>query len=64
MPITDKTTSTMKKILCGIALVLAMALATSCGCNQKKNAVVEGEAVEVVDSTAVEVAVDSLQVAE
>lgn len=54
----------MKKILCAIALVLAMALATSCGCNQKKNVVVEEEAVEVVDSTTVEIAVDSLQVVE
>ena len=62
MPITYKTTRAMKKILCGIALVLAMVLATSCGNFQKKNAVVEEEVVEVVDSTAV--AVDSLQVAE
>ena len=53
----------MKKILCGIALVLAMVLATSCGNYQKKNAAVEEEVVEaVVDSTAV--AADSLQVAE
>ena len=51
----------MKKILCGIALVLVMALATSCGCQQTKN-VSEEEVVEAVDSTAV--AVDSLQVAE
>ena len=52
----------MKKILC-IALVLAMVLATSCGNFQtKKNAVVEEEVIEVVDST--EVAVDSLQVVE
>ena len=51
----------MKKILCGIAVVLAMVLATSCGQRQQKN-VVEGEVVEAVDSTAV--AVDSLQVAE
>ena len=50
----------MKKILCGIALVLAMVLATSCGDYQKKNAAVEEEVVEAVDSTAV--AVDSLQV--
>ena len=51
----------MKKILCGIAIVLAMVLATSCGQRQHKN-VVEEEVVEAVDSTAV--AVDSLQVAE
>jgi hypothetical protein len=50
----------MKKILCGIALVLAMVLATSCGNFQKKNAVVEEEPVEAVDTVAV--AVDSLQV--
>lgn len=50
----------MKKILYGIALVLAMALATSCGNSQKKNAVVEEEVVEAVDSVAV--AADSLQV--
>ena len=52
---------TMKKILCGVTLVLAMALAVSCGTRQPKN-VVEEEAVETVDS--VEVAVDTLQVAE
>ena len=51
----------MKKILCGIAFVLAMVLATSCGQRQQKN-VVEEEVIEVVDSTAV--AVDTLQVAE
>ena len=50
----------MKKILCGIALVLAMVLATSCGNFQKKNAAVEEEPVEAVDTVAV--AVDSLQV--
>lgn len=49
----------MKKILCGIVLVLAMVLATSCG-NQKKN-VVEEEVTEAVDSVAV---ADTLQVAE
>ena len=56
----------MKKILCGIAVVLAMILVASCGNNQKKN-IEEGEAVEVLDSTIVdstEVAVDTLQVAE
>jgi len=52
----------MKKILCGIAVVLAMVLATSCGQRQQKN-VVEEEVVEaVVDTTAV--AADTLQVAE
>lgn len=53
----------MKKILCGITLVLAMVIATACGNGQKKNAVVEEEVVvveEVVDSTAV--AADSLEV--
>ena len=56
----------MKKIFCGIVVVLAMALAASCGNNQKKN-VEECEVVEVLDSTIVdstEVAVDTLQVAE
>ena len=59
----------MKKVLCGIALVLAMAIATSCGCNQTKS-VVEEEAVETVDSLVVdslevvEAPADSLQVAE
>lgn len=52
----------MKKILCGIAFVLAMILATSCGNFQKKNAAVEEEVVEAVDTTAV--AADSVQVAE
>lgn len=52
----------MKKILCGIAFVLAMVLATSCGNFQKKNAVVEEEVVETVDSVAVEAPADSLQV--
>ena len=52
----------MKKILCGIALVLAMAIAASCGCNQKKS-VVEEEAVEAVDTLeVVEAPADSLQV--
>lgn len=51
----------MKKILCGIAVVLAMVLATSCGQRQQKN-VVEEEVVEVADTTAV--AADTLQVAE
>lgn len=54
----------MKKVLCGIALVLGMVLATSCGNFQKKNAVVEEEVVEAVDTVAVEAAVDTLQVAE
>ena len=31
----------MKKILCGIAVVLAMVLATSCGQRQQKNVVEE-----------------------
>jgi len=56
----------MKKIFCGIVVVLAMALAASCGNNQKKN-VEECEVVEVLDSTIVDstdVAVDTLQVAE
>ena len=64
--IIDKTKHEMKKILCGIAVVLAMILVASCGNNQKKN-IEEGEAVEVLDSTIVdstEVAVDTLQVAE
>ena len=52
----------MKKVLCGIALALVMVLATSCGNFQKKNVVVEEEAVEPVDSLAVEAQVDSLQV--
>lgn len=52
----------MKKILCGIAVVLAMVLATSCGNFQKKN-VVEEEPVEAVDSLEVnEAPADSLQV--
>jgi hypothetical protein len=52
----------MKKILCGIALVLAMVFATSCGNKCCKNAA-EEEVIEVaVDS--VEVAVDSVAVAE
>jgi ABC-type oligopeptide transport system substrate-binding subunit len=52
----------MKKILCGIAAVLAMAFVTSCGCNQtvESTTVEEEEVVEVVDSTAV--AVDTLEV--
>lgn len=50
----------MKKILCGIALVLAMAFATSCG-NKCQKDVASEEVMEVaIDS--VEVAVDSLQV--
>jgi hypothetical protein len=53
----------MKKILCGIAFVLAMVLATSCGNFQKKNAVVE-EVAEAVDSVAVEAPADSTVVAE
>ena len=52
----------MKKILYGIAFVLAMIFATSCGNSQKKNAVVEEEVVEAVDSTAVDAPADSLQV--
>lgn len=51
----------MKKFLSGIAVVLAMVLATSCGQRQQKN-VVEEEVVEAVDATAV--TTDSLQVAE
>ena len=55
----------MKKILCGIAFVLAMVLAASCGNFQKKNAVVEEEVVEAVaDSVAVEAPADSTVVAE
>lgn len=59
----------MKKVLCGIALVLAMAIATSCGCNQTKSAV-DAESAEAVDSLAVdslevvEAPADSVQVAE
>lgn len=52
----------MKKILYGIAFVLAMIFATSCGNSQKKNAVVEEEVVEAVDSTAVDAPADSLQI--
>lgn len=61
MPIIDKTKKAMKKFLSGIAVVLAMVLATSCGQRQQKN-VVEEEVVETVDATAV--TADSLQVAE
>ena len=44
----------MKKILCGIAAVLAMAFVTSCGCNQTvESTTVEEE--EVVDVPAVAV---------
>ena len=49
----------MKKILFGIAIVLGMVIATSC-VNQKKDAAVDAEAVEAVDSLAV--AADSLAV--
>lgn len=49
----------MKKILCGIAIVLGMVLATSCGNSQKKSAVEE----EAVDTTVVvETPADTLQV--
>ena len=61
VPIIDKTKKAMKKFLSGIAVVLAMVLATSCGQRQQKN-VVEEEVVEAVDATAV--TADSLQVAE
>jgi hypothetical protein len=54
----------MKKVLCGIAFVLAMAAATSCCCNQKQQNVVEEEATAVVDTVAVETPADSVQVAE
>lgn len=54
----------MKKVLCGIALVLVMVLATACG-NQRKNVVVEEEVVEAVDSLGVaEAPADSTQVVE
>ena len=59
----------MKKIFVGIAVVIAMALATSCGCNQTPATTVEeGEVAEVVDSTVVDstavAATDSLVVVE
>lgn len=50
----------MKKILFGVAIVLGMVLASSCGCGQTQN-VVEEEVVEAVDSLAV---TDSLTVTE
>ena len=50
----------MKKILFGIAIVLGMALASSCACNHDVNAV-EEEAVEAVDSVEVAPA-DTLEV--
>ena len=57
----------MKKIFIGIAVVIAMALVASCGCNQTAT-VDEGEVVEVVDSTVVDstavVATDTVVVAE
>ena len=59
MPIITKKTKIMKKILFGIAIVLGMVIATSC-VNQKKDAAVEAEAVEAVDSLTV--AADSLAV--
>ena len=49
----------MKKILCAIAVVFGMMVATSCACNQTEPAV-EDDAVVAVDS--VDVAVDSLAV--
>lgn len=49
-----------KKILCGIAIVLGMVLATSCGSFQKKDVVEEQVDSVAVDSVAV--AADSLQV--
>ena len=50
--------SNLNKIICGIALVLAIVFATSCGKQQKEN-VVEEAVIETVDTTAV--AVDTLQ---
>lgn len=65
MPIILIKQTEMKKIFFVVAIVLGMVLASSCG-NQKKN-VAEGEAVEAVDSVAVdsvavEVPADSLTV--
>lgn len=50
--------SNLKKIICGIAIVLAICFATSCG-KQQKESVVEESVIETVDTTAV--AVDTLQ---
>lgn len=52
----------MKKILCAIAFVLVIGLATSCGNKQCKDVVVEEETVEAVDTLGVEAPVDTLAV--
>ncbi len=53
----------MKKLLCAIAFVSVIAIATSCGNKQAQDVVVEEETIEcAADSCAVEAPVDSLQV--
>ena len=44
--------SNLNRLICGIALVLAIVFATSCG-NQQKESVAEEAVIETIDSTAV-----------
>lgn len=53
MPIIYKKNIEMKKFIFGVAMVLGMLLAVSCGCNQTQEATAEEEVVEAVDSVAV-----------
>ena len=54
----------MKKIFLGLAIVLTMVLASACGSRNQKAVEAEEVTEEVVDTTDVEVAVDSTVVAE